>query len=129
MPRPKHEPTAESRAQCTAFSIVGTPHHDCALLMGISIKTLLKYYPDELRLGKLRANANMGGTLYRMGMSGKIPAATIFWMKSQAGWRDQAEVQPGNTIFIFDDPTQRPPGYGRKTRGGGGGSGAGGAAA
>lgn len=92
MARRRHEPTERQRIEAEAFAKVGVPHHDIAVLLGITTKTLLKYYARELELGKARANAEMGKTLYAMGTVDKNVAAVIFWMKAQAGWREKHEI-------------------------------------
>lgn len=115
MPQPAHKPTAKRRTEIRAYAVVGTPHHHIAKLMSIDTKTLLKYYDEELRLGKAQANAAVGGSLYKMAVGCKCPSATIFWMKAQAGWREKSElVHTGNVRVVRYDPTQRPPGYRRR---------------
>lgn len=88
MARQRHQPTDELRARAESFAAVGVPQHTIAQLMGITTKTLLKYYAREIDLGKVRANAAVAGVLYRQAMKGNTTAA-IFWMKAQAGWRDR----------------------------------------
>ena len=93
MSRRRHKPTEKTRTEVTAYSAVGVPRHDIAALLGIDTKTLLKYYPTELALGKARANAQVGKTLYNMAVSGQDIAATIFWAKSQMGMSERTIVQ------------------------------------
>jgi hypothetical protein len=75
--------------------MVGTPHHDIALLVGVSIKTLLRYYRKELDIGKARANANVAKGLYSSAIKGNL-GAQIFWLKAQAGWREVPKDDDGS---------------------------------
>jgi hypothetical protein len=70
---------------------VGTTHEVIADILGIDAKTLRKYYREELDQSSAKANAQVGGHLYRKAISGDT-AAMIFWMKTRAGWREKSEV-------------------------------------
>jgi len=87
MPRPRHEPTHDLRTQIKAYATVGVPHHDIAVLVGLTTKTLLKYYRVELDAGKARGNATVARRLFAQATSGNL-GAMIFWLKAQAGWRE-----------------------------------------
>jgi hypothetical protein len=78
-----------------SLAAMGTKQEDIARILGIrSPKTLRKHYRQELDRGALEANHNVAQTLYKMATSGQRPAATIFWLKTRAGWRDRtASVQ------------------------------------
>lgn len=91
MPRRRHNPTDRQRAEVEAYAAVGVPQLDIARLIGISLPTLHDRYRDELDLGKAKANAQVAKTLFREAVGGNITAA-IFWMKSQAGWREKHEI-------------------------------------
>ena len=105
MPRQRHKPTEKQIGEATAYAVVGVPHHDIARLLGVSIKTLLKYYRDEMDMGKVRANAQVAKSLFSSATSGNL-GAQCFWLKCQAGWRETQIVnvnmggQPGNPIEI-----------------------------
>jgi hypothetical protein len=89
----KHIKTEKDSLEARAYATVGTPHHDIALLMNISTPTLLKYYKLELDQGKARGNATVAKTLFTMATVDMNLGAAIFWMKSQAGWREVNVVQ------------------------------------
>jgi hypothetical protein len=38
------------------------------------------------------ASGQVTNTLYRMATSGRHPAATFFWLKCQAGWREVVTI-------------------------------------
>ena len=69
---------------------VGTPQETIAQILGIDAKTLRKHYRDELDLSRAKANATIGGALFNKAKGGDT-AAMIFWMKTQAGWREKQE--------------------------------------
>lgn len=105
MARKSHDPTDIQRREVSAYAAVGTPHHSIAKLVGLSIKTLLKHYRDELDTGKARANAQVGKTLFQQAIGGNTTAA-IFWMKAQAGWTDRLQIdgQMEVTQFVVRAP-------------------------
>jgi hypothetical protein len=90
--RPSHEPTEKTRTEVLAYAAVGVPHHNIAALVSMSIHTLLKYYQDELDLGKAKANAQVAKSLFQQAVAGNI-TAQIFWLKAQAGWREVQVIE------------------------------------
>ena len=96
MPKPKrdttpHSPTSETRSLVRMHTTVGTDQETLARIMGIDPKTLRKYYRDELDVSKAQANATIGGALFNKAKGGDT-TAMIFWMKTQAGWREKQDV-------------------------------------
>ena len=59
-----------------------------AAVMLFSRSTLEKYYQDQLDLGRAVALATVTETAFKMATSGDNTAMTIFWLKTQAGWRE-----------------------------------------
>lgn len=86
------EPTAEQRRMARAMSGLGLPQDQIALLLEIDPKTLRKHFRDDLDRGMAEANVKVGQTLFSMATTGNNVAATIFWMKARAGWREKHEV-------------------------------------
>lgn len=84
---PPHEPTRATRELVQLHTMVGTTQEALASIIGIDPKTLRKYYRDELDHSKAKANATIGGALFNKARSGDT-AAMIFWMKTQAGWKE-----------------------------------------
>jgi len=82
-----HQPTDALRQTVQLHSTVGTPQETIADILGIDAKTLRKHYREELDQSKAKANATIGGALYNKARGGDT-AAMIFWMKTQAGWRE-----------------------------------------
>ena len=86
-----HQPTSETRSLVRMHTTVGTDQETLARIMGIDPKTLRKYYRDELDVSKAQANATIGGALFNKAKGGDT-TAMIFWMKTQAGWREKQDV-------------------------------------
>lgn len=89
--KPPHEPTPENRQLVQLHTTIGTTQEAVARILGIDAKTLRKHYRDELDLAKAKANATIGGALFNKAKGGDT-AAMIFWMKTQAGWREKQDV-------------------------------------
>lgn len=100
MPKPLHQPTEKTRKEVETLSGFGVPQDDIAVLLEISDKTLRKYYPNEIAKGIAKANARVGQTLFQQATSGNNTAATIFWLKARAGWREKHDVD----VTIHTDP-------------------------
>lgn len=90
MPRPKLSVTSEQRNMVKALSAYAVPQDEIAKRIGVrSPKTLRKYFREELDNGAVDANCTVAKALFRMATSGEHPAATIFWLKARAGWKDR----------------------------------------
>lgn len=88
MSRTAFSPTPEQRKTVEAMAAYGVPHEQIGVVVGISAVTLRKYFESELETGAIRANAKVAETCYRMATSGDNPAATFFWLKTRAGWKE-----------------------------------------
>lgn len=89
--KPPHDPTLGMRNIVKSHAMVGTTQEDIARILGIDPKTLRKHYRDELDLARAKANATIGGALFNKAKKGDT-GAMIFWMKTQAGWRERQEL-------------------------------------
>jgi len=85
--KPSHEPTKQSRELVQLHTIVGTQQSVVSKIIGITEKTLRKHYREELDLSKAKANATIGGALFNKAKAGDT-TAIIFWLKTQAGFRE-----------------------------------------
>ena len=97
-----HDPTDAQRQTVQLHATVGTPHPVIAQLLDIDPKTLRKYYREELDVSKAKANATIGGALFNKAKGGDT-TAMIFWMKTQAGWREKSDVN-----HVSEDGTMTP---------------------
>jgi len=88
MSRKPHKPTDATRQTVQLHTTVGTDQETIARVLGVDVKTLRKYYRDELDLALAKANATIGGALFNKAKNGDT-AAQIFWMKTQARWHER----------------------------------------
>ena len=99
-----HEPTEDTRRTVIVCASIGTPHSVIAAALGIgSVNTLKKYYKMELRDGLEMSNARVAETLFRMALSGRVPAATFFWLKTRAGWRETTSIEHSGSLEAISD--------------------------
>ena len=92
----EHVPTAEYRALVKRVAPVLTLPEIAALVGdGIGTRTLTKYYGRELEVGRAKANAKVGLTLYEKATVAKDTAALIWWTRSRMRWRAATDLDPG----------------------------------
>jgi hypothetical protein len=72
-----------------AMAGYGVPHDDIGRIVKCSPPTLRKRFRDELDLGNAEANAKVAQTLYQQATTPGNIAASIFWLKARAGWREK----------------------------------------
>jgi len=108
--RPRFKATSEQRRTVETLAAYGTPEEELARSIGehgIDPKTLRKYFRHELNVGATKANSAVAQTLYKMATSGTYPAATMFWLKCRAGWKETNVLQHsgpnGGPIQISND--------------------------
>jgi hypothetical protein len=95
MPKPpdtSHVPTKALRRKVTGYARVGTKQEDIAAVLGIDPKTLRKHYREELDFAARNAIEQIGGALFTKAMGGDT-GAMIFWLKTQAGWKETSKVE------------------------------------
>jgi hypothetical protein len=86
-------PTDEQRRMVRAMAGYGVPHGDIALVVRCSAPTLRKHFRQELDVAAIEANARVAQTLYQQATTPGNIAATIFWLKARAGWREVHRVE------------------------------------
>lgn len=85
--RKAYEPTKAERQLVELHVTIGTPQDVIADLLGINKTTLIKYYRKELDQANHKANAQVGGALFKKAVGGDT-TAMIFWMKTRARWKE-----------------------------------------
>ena len=110
MARPRFDPTPEQKKTVEAMSAYGISEEEVARTIGehgIDPKTLRKHFRHALDIGATKANSAVAQTAYQMATSGKCPAATMFWLKCRAGWKETNVLQHsgpnGGPIQISND--------------------------
>ena len=86
-------PTPEQRRTVHAMAGFGVPHDDIALVVRCSPPTLRKWFRHELDVATIEANARVAQTLYQQATQPGNIAASIFWLKARAGWREKQAVE------------------------------------
>ncbi len=97
-------PTEEQRRQVRMLAGLGMKQAQIASLAGIhSAVTLRKHFRTELLEGQVAAAVKVRRTLYEMSVSGRNPAATMFWLKTRDGWSEK-----GKEPELFEEQ-EKPP--------------------
>jgi hypothetical protein len=74
-----------------SMAAYGIRQEDIARCLGLrSAKTLRRHFREELDRAATEANAQVAQSLYQQATSGKSTAASIFWLKTRAGWHEPA---------------------------------------
>ena len=94
-----HKPTEKTRTEVAALAGFGVKHDDIADYLGISDRTLTRYYRQELKTGSIRANAAIARTLFNAAKDGNVTAC-IFWLKTRAGWRETQNVELSGKVGV-----------------------------
>lgn len=88
----EYEPNDKDRERVNLLAgVAGTPQEIIARVLGISDKTLRKYYAEELAISTAVTVANVAKTLYTkaMGNGPQSVAAAIFYLKCRGRWKEQ----------------------------------------
>ena len=100
--KPPHAPSDAQRQTVQLHTTVGTTQAVISQLLGIDLKTLRKHYREDLDVSKAKANATIGGALFRKAKGGDTASMT-FWLKTRARWRETADVN-----LISEDGSMSP---------------------
>lgn len=117
--RPPFKPTEEARELVRELAGLGLNQEQVARIIKhpntgkpISVDTLKKYFAEDYEEGKAEAASQVARTAFQMAVSGETPAMTMFWLKTQLGWRetqhlehtgkDGAPLQPPVIQFVHD---------------------------
>jgi hypothetical protein len=103
--RPRHTVTEKTRAEVSALASFGTVHDDIATYLGISQDTLIRKYKRELSDARIKANAKVAQSLYRMATEQNNVVAMIFWLKTRARWRETNHLDISSTDGSMSPPT------------------------
>lgn len=90
--------TEKDREAAQTMYAFGIPEEQIARILKMDVDTLIKRLGKEMKDYKVKANSRVAATLYQMAISGTQPAATFFWLKTRAGWRetDRLEIESRN---------------------------------
>ncbi len=93
MPRRPKKPTPKDLQEIEMLAGMGLNQQQIADVKGMHRDTLRKYAKDLLNKGKAKAIARVAQTAFEMATSGNNTAMTIFYLKTQAQWREHAPSQ------------------------------------
>lgn len=102
MGRARFTPTKEDSIRVSVLVACGTPQPEIARQVinpetgkAIDLKTLRRCFRLELDEGKKAANAMVARALFKRatGEGPQSVTAAIFWLKSQAGWRENPALE------------------------------------
>ena len=85
------QPSEDDRKRIRLYSCLGLTQEQIAAVFGKSVETIVKYCRDELDAGKAETIAKVAGTLVNKALKGDT-ASAIFYLKTQAGWRETSNV-------------------------------------
>jgi len=106
--QPAHRPTKERREQVQLYACAGVPQERIALILDISVKTLRKYYREELDISLDKANAEIAGKLFKKAQNGCFKSQK-FWLQTRARWSTRVEVENTGAVATMDvTPTDKP---------------------
>jgi len=80
------------KEQIKVMAACGIEPQKIALVFGLTMSELFDEYGQELATAESEANATVAVSLYHMATSGRHPQASIFWLKSRANWKDDADI-------------------------------------
>jgi hypothetical protein len=110
--RPTFEATEEQRKQVETLSGYGLTQEQIATFLDVSVPTLKKHFKPQLKRGKVAAVAVACQALFSNIKKGK-EASIFFYLKTQAHWREKAEVEhtqaePAKIIIEAQQPPDEP---------------------
>ena len=97
--RPPHKRTDEEAEAVKMMAAVGISQENIAKVIGIDIKTMTKYYREEIDTAWIKANAKVGGAMYNKAIGGDVQAQK-YWMGCRAGWKETASLEVEGDVNI-----------------------------
>lgn len=91
--RKPFNPDTKQREKIELMIAVTPRIEDVAGALGIDVKTLREHCPDEIAHGKARRNSAVAESLFKMATEGKNVTAMIFWLKTQAGFKEVSKIE------------------------------------
>ena len=99
--RPPHKRTDEEAEVVRMMAAVGISQENIAKVIGIDIKTMTKYYREELDTAWIKANAKVGGAMYNKAIGGDVQAQK-YWMGCRAGWKETNQIEHSGNINMIE---------------------------
>ena len=97
--KPPHKRTDEEAQSVSMMAAVGISQENIANALKMDIKTLTKYYRDEIDTAWIKANAKVGGAMYNKAIGGDV-SAQKYWMGCRAGWKETSVNELSGDVQI-----------------------------
>ena len=97
--RPPYKPNDRDRQTVSVMVAAGIQQENIARCIGengVDLKTLKKYYKEELETSADKANAKVAQSLFQQATNGNTSAA-IWWSKSRKGWKETVKNENENS--------------------------------
>jgi hypothetical protein len=92
--------TDAQKEQAGKLAGIGCNLNQIATIMGVSSVTLDRMIErdptiaEAISKGRENAAGNVMKTAYQLAVSGKVPAMTMFWLKTRQRWAEARDVPP-----------------------------------
>jgi transcriptional regulator with XRE-family HTH domain len=86
--------TRRDLSEVEALAGLGLTQEQIGSVKGMCDDTLRKYAKDAFHRGRAKAIARVAQTAYEMAVSSQHPAMTMFYLKTQARWRERHDELP-----------------------------------
>jgi hypothetical protein len=97
--RRSFEPTPDQRQAVLQETGCGATQKQLAGALGITMKTLRKHFPKELKDGRAWANKMVAKSLFWQATVGKNTTAAIWWEKTRSGMHEKLALEhSANTL-------------------------------
>jgi len=100
-----HKRTETMAENVRQLALVGLNQDQMGKILKLDPKTLRKYYGDEIDNTRERLNGQIAMSLAQRALGGDT-VSSIFWLKAQAGWRDQ-HVKIDANVAVHDTAKHR----------------------
>lgn len=100
-----HKRTETMAENVRQLALVGLNQDQMGKILKLDPKTLRKYYADEIDNTRERLNGQIAMSLAQRALGGDT-VSSIFWLKAQAGWRDQ-HVKIDANVAVHDTAKHR----------------------
>lgn len=91
-----HKVTQETQEIVQRLAKLGINQKLIAKYMGMSHTTLSKHYKDIMSIVRIDNIAQVAETAFNLAVGGKCPNMTMFYLKTQAQWRETDKVEQSN---------------------------------
>jgi hypothetical protein len=107
MTKDKRVLTSKDMQEIEAMAVLGMKVDDIARIKGMSREALIDAAEEVVKRGRAKGRARVMEAAFKMALSGKVPAVTLSWLKTQCGWQEDmhkdADERPG-IIVTFQSP-------------------------